>query len=636
MKMQPVTQELAGKVVQALGGHPVLKQVDARTLQDVAFQSMLIHYAPEEPLCAQGDKPETFFVVLRGRVTVVATPAEADDTYEIAWLKPPDLFGELDVLLDEPRRAGAFAADQALVLQVPGEMLRTLFERSPTFGMAMALALAGRLRDEAPRVPLPLVDLAANPPLADALALVPRAFIERQRVLPLRSQGDRLIVGFVDELNAHVIAGLRRLVPGMDIVPMRVTPDAFNHAVQELPTTGGPVLGGSAPAPEGGYPAAGGPALGAAPAGLPGRPLSGKPLSAPKMDALFRRMVAEGASDLHMCAGHRPRWRIDGEMREIAEGKVLGDAQVWDLMESGTPDRAKEHFLADNDADFAYSLPDVARFRCNLFRDQRGIGLVARTIPSKIMTFEQLGLPEGVRKMCDNPKGLVLVTGPTGSGKSTTLAAMIDYINRTKRCHIITLEDPIEFVHASQRSLVNQREVGAHTKSFARALRASLREDPDIILVGEMRDLETIGLALETANTGHLVFGTLHTATAISTIDRVIDVFPHEQQSQVRAVLSETLKGVVAQTLVKKKGGGRCAALEVLVGSHAVSNLIREGKNHQIFNIMLTAKAQGNQLLNEQLERLVTDGKVEFDEALAKALDKADLSKRFGKDYFEK
>jgi twitching motility protein PilT len=361
-----------------------------------------------------------------------------------------------------------------------------------------------------------------------------------------------------------------------------------------------------------------------------------KKLSAPKLDPLLKRMVAEGASDLHLSGNHRPRWRIDGEMREITEAKVLSEIQVFEILEPAMPDRNREQFLADNDTDFAYNLPDVARFRVNVFRDHNGICAVMRVIPSKILTFEQLGLPEGVRRMCDNPKGLVLVTGPTGSGKSTTLAAMIDYINRNRRSHIITLEDPIEFVHKSQKALVNQREVGPHTTSFARALRAALREDPDIVLVGEMRDKETIALALETANTGHLVFGTLHTATAISTVDRIIDVFPPEQQSQIRTVVSDVLKGVVSQTLLKRRGGGRIAALEVLVGSYATANLIREGKNNQIFNIMLTQKSQGNQLLNDQLEALVREGKVDFEEALLKALDKPELAKRFGKDYFEK
>jgi twitching motility protein PilT len=237
-------------------------------------------------------------------------------------------------------------------------------------------------------------------------------------------------------------------------------------------------------------------------------------------------------------------------------------------------------------------------------------------------------MPDVVRRFCDEPKGLILVTGPTGSGKSTTLAAMVDLLNKNRRDHIITLEDPIEFVHPSQKALVNQREVGAHTQSFARALRAALREDPDIVLVGEMRDLETISMALETANTGHLVLGTLHTSTAVMTVDRIVNLFPAEQQNQIRSTLSDVLRGVICQNLCRRIGGGRIAALEVLVVNPAVSALIREGKTVQIPNIMQTGKALGNQLLNDSLVNLVQTQKIEYEEALSKAVDKADIAKR--------
>jgi twitching motility protein PilT len=258
------------------------------------------------------------------------------------------------------------------------------------------------------------------------------------------------------------------------------------------------------------------------------------------------------------------------------------------------------------------------------------VGSVFRQIPEKILTIEQLGLPAVVQQLCEYPKGLILVTGPTGSGKSTTLAAMIDHINRTRKSHIITLEDPVEFVHQNHMCLINQREIGPHTNSFARALRAALREDPDIVLVGEMRDLETVALALETANTGHLVFATLHTNTAISSVSRIIDLFPAEQQNQVRAVLADTLRGVVAQTLCRKIGGGRIAALEIMVSDISIASLIRDGKTQQILTAMQTGKSRGNKLLNEELTRLVTDKKIEQDEALAKAVDKPDLASRLG------
>ena len=251
-----------------------------------------------------------------------------------------------------------------------------------------------------------------------------------------------------------------------------------------------------------------------------------------------------------------------------------------------------------------------------------------RVIPTNILALDQLGMPAAVASLCDHPKGLVLVTGPTGSGKSTTLAAMIDHINRTRRSHILTMEDPVEFVHDCRQSLVNQREIGSHTQSFARALRAALREDPDIVLLGEMRDLETISLALETALTGHLVFGTLHTSTAIGTIDRIVDIFPSGDQNRVRTALADSLKGVVAQTLCRRSGGGRVAACEILLVNSAVANLIREAKSHQIVNVMQTGKGQGNQLLNDHLAELVLAGAVDAAEALSRTPDPRGLSKQ--------
>ena len=360
----------------------------------------------------------------------------------------------------------------------------------------------------------------------------------------------------------------------------------------------------------------------------PEKPAMEIPQDASRLDLLLYRMVAEGASDLHLSPGHRPRWRIDGELRPIEDARQLEQLEAQELLAPVmTPSQLGE-FEQQHDADFAYGVDGLARFRVNIFRNHRGAAAVLRQIPDRIMNVEQLGLPSVVTSMCDHPKGLVLVTGPTGSGKSTTLAAMIDKINHSRRAHIITLEDPIEFVYHSDRALVSQREVGAHAASFGRALRAALREDPDIVLVGEMRDLETVSLALETAATGHLVFGTLHTTTAINTVDRIIEMFPAEQQPQVRVTLSECLRGVIAQTLCRRIGGGRVAALEILVVSRAVANLLREGKTHQLLSAMQTQKDQGNCLLNDELARLVDASVVEQEEALAKSLDKPDLLKR--------
>jgi twitching motility protein PilT len=335
-------------------------------------------------------------------------------------------------------------------------------------------------------------------------------------------------------------------------------------------------------------------------------------------------MVSAGASDLHLCVGSPPIVRKDGHMQPLdpSAGLLTEDALVQLLMPI-MPEKNRTEFGERHDTDFAYEIPGLARFRGNAFVDRKGPGAVFRVIPAKILTAEQLGLSPAILQLCQLQKGLVLVTGPTGSGKSTTLCAMVDYINRTRSDHLITIEDPIEFVHQNQKCLINQREVRTHTHSFKDALRAALREDPDILLVGEMRDLETVAIAIETAETGHLVFGTLHTTTAASTVDRIIDQFPSDRQAQIRIMLSESLRGVIAQNLCRKIGGGRVAALEVLIATLPVTNLIREGKTFQIPSIMQVGRAAGMVSLNDSLMELVTKKLVAPEEALAKAVDKS-------------
>jgi twitching motility protein PilT len=347
------------------------------------------------------------------------------------------------------------------------------------------------------------------------------------------------------------------------------------------------------------------------------------PIAGPSIDRLFRSMAAQSASDLHLTIGMPPLIRKDGRIQPLESGAAPLDAtSMEDLLRPIVPDKNASEFAVRHDTDFAYEIHGLARFRANIFVDRQGAGAVFRVIPSKILTAEELGLSPHILQLCRLTKGLVLVTGPTGSGKSTTLCAMVDYINRTRDDHIITIEDPIEFVHESKKCLLNQREVGTHTASFKGALRAALREDPDIVLVGEMRDLETVAIAIETAETGHLVFGTLHTTTAASTVDRIIDQFPSDRQSQIRVMLSESLRGVISQTLCRKIGGGRIAALEVLIVTSAVSNLIREGKTFQIPSIMQVGKALGMVSLNDALMDMVSKKLVTAEEAYVKSVDK--------------
>jgi twitching motility protein PilT len=371
-------------------------------------------------------------------------------------------------------------------------------------------------------------------------------------------------------------------------------------------------------------PAASAPA--AAPAAAPApRGSAGPAAPAGSLDELLRVMFDMKASDLHVSVGSPPMVRHDGEIKSLPNRAVLTAEDTRRILWAIAPERNRQEFEARHDTDFAHEIPGVARFRCNFFQDRKGMGGVFRVIPTKIMTSDDMGLSKEILQLCHLPKGLVLVTGPTGSGKSTTLCALIDYINRTRTDHIITIEDPLEFVHENKKCLINQRQVGEHTDSFKNALRAALREDPDIVLVGEMRDLETTAIAIETAETGHLVFGTLHTSSAASTVDRIIDQFPADRQGQIRVMLSESLKGVISQLLCKKIGGGRVPVLEVLIGIPSVANLIREAKIFQIPSIMQTGKKYGMCLMNESFTDLVKRKVVEPQEAYAKAMDKPGL-----------
>jgi len=341
-----------------------------------------------------------------------------------------------------------------------------------------------------------------------------------------------------------------------------------------------------------------------------------------KIDAFFKYMMENDASDLHLSAGCKPKIRKHGELEEIKYQELTNDILEVLLFEI-ISDGQREKFLQKKDLDFAYEIPNIARFRANYFYQKRGLGAVFRIIPSKILSVEELNLPETVLKFTRLSRGLVLVTGPTGSGKSTTLAAMIDYININRKEHILTIEDPVEFVHKNKNCLVNQREVLTHTGSFSMALRAALREDPDVILVGEMRDLETIELAITAAETGHLVFGTLHTNSAAKTVDRIIDAFPSDRQAQIRTMLSESLKGVISQQLLKRSDKpGRVASVEILYVNSAVANLIREGKTFQIPSVIQTGKGDGMQLMDQSIMDYLMKKVISPDEAYLKANDK--------------
>jgi twitching motility protein PilT len=341
-----------------------------------------------------------------------------------------------------------------------------------------------------------------------------------------------------------------------------------------------------------------------------------------QIDAFFKLMNEQGASDLHLISGQQPVLRIQGELERV-KYKALDNDNLKGMLYEIAPEDKVKVFEESGDVDFAYEIPGLARYRANFFQQKYGVAAVFREIPSSILTCEQLGLPPIVRRLATLPRGLVLVTGPTGSGKSTTLAAIIHEANQTRKDHILTIEDPIEFVHQSEKAVVNHREVGLHTRSFSAALRGALREDPDIILVGEMRDLETINLAIEASATGHLVFGTLHTTSAAKTVDRVIEVFPVNQQEQIRNTLADGLRAVVAQTLFKRTDKkGRVAALEIMIANPAVRNLIREAKTFQIPSMIQTGKKYGMQSLDDAIMDHLKNRRIAADDAYNKANDK--------------
>ncbi len=577
-------------------------------LGEITKRATMIQYNAGDIVVNQGDKSDSFFVIIEGEVVIKAMHETKNELVEIARVKPFDTIGEIGMLLDQPRSATVEAGADAVLLMFDSKFFNEMFMKLPSLGLVTCKVLAQRLQQSSRKFLNQAVspaDMVVNP---EVMKLLPVEFMQRQRVLPMKAEGNILTIGFVDDPSPQVINLTREALPGMELRPVPIDSAAFNTAMMSAG------IGKEITIKSGTKPTKGG----------------AKKRQSPHLDELLRRMVAERASDLHISAAHKPRWRIDGEILEIGDAQVLSSDDIYGLIEPIMPERNITQYASDNDTDFAYAIEGVARFRVNIFCDNKGVGGVFRQIPSKILSVEQLGLPAVVRRVCDYPKGLILVTGPTGSGKSTTLAAMIDYINKTRTSHIITMEDPIEFVHISQKCLINQREVGPHTTSFSRALRAVLREDPDIVLVGEMRDLETVQLALETANTGHLVFGTLHTNTAVTTITRIIDMFPANQQNQIKTGLADGLKAVIAQTLCKRKGGGRVAGLEIMVSDTGVSNLIREGKTQQLMSAMQTGKARGNRILNEELARLVKEGIVEPDEALSKTVDKPDLASKLG------
>jgi twitching motility protein PilT len=529
---------------------------------------------------------------------------------------------------------------------LPEEELRSALEEALASGLPLVEVLLDRGRLPVPVVlgalgqlaQLPVVDLTQAPPEPEALAQLPPGLSGQFGALACRVAGGQLLVAFGEPPDPDDLRALAALA-GASVVPAladpRVLRAALRHDEPAPSAAPVPALAGVVAAPVGvGVPANGNGHAGNEHPGnghtgaevrtaevqtaelQAGRGLAVDPAPADEglplhIDDLLRQVVALGASDLHLTASMPACMRLHGAIRPVEGCPPLTHQQIRDMVFGILPQAKREQFEAQKELDTSHAIPGVGRFRLNVFQQRGTVAAVLRTIPHEIPPFDSLGLPASVARFAELRRGLVLVTGPTGSGKSTTLAALVDIINKSKPLHIVTVEDPIEFLHQHQRSIVNQREVGQDTQSFAEALRRVLREDPDVILVGELRDLETISMALTAAETGHLVFGTLHTQDAPQTIDRIVDVFPTSQQEQVRTQLAASLEGVVTQQLVPAADGtGRVVAAEVMVCTSAVRNLIRQNKTHQIYSLMQTGAQHGMQTMDQALARLVKEQRV--------------------------
>lgn len=662
MVEHPIEGDFRQWVVNAFRQSPLFTTVDSGTTEKIISMSRLQEYAVGEALMREGEKSDSFWVLLMGEATARVEDPDSGCHIEVASLRANDTVGEVGLMLEHPRTASVVCEKQTYALCFDRRGFDYLSDRVPGFSMRLSKLIADRLLQRNLKATFPVIERDQIRPTPDLIQLIPAEAMVRHRLIPISKEGTRVLVGFVDppgrELATRVRTALGELEMEVGLLRMsdfdrlveafQLKPEEERVPVAAPVAPAAPLPGGvqlplaSHQHPHGQL--AGIPMPAGAPSPIPkGPPRLNRELSASgqhsivaKLDDLERirpileRMPEANVSDLHLSPQQHPRWRIDGDLFELSDFTPLGPEEILDLFERLMPPSAVKEFNRHHDCDFAFEVENLARFRVNVFRDGHGVSAVLRLIPLETLSMDKLGLPVAARSFTNLHQGLVLVCGPTGSGKSTTLAALIDNINTNRPVHVITLEDPIEYAHKSKKAKVTQREVGKSTTSFARGLRASLREDPDIVLVGELRDRETLELALQTAQTGHLVFGTLHTSTAIGTVDRVIDMFPVEQHSQVRAVLADMLKGVINQHLCKRIGGGRVAAYELLVGGSAVANCIRQAKTLQIATIMTTNRSEGHRQLNEELFDLVRKRQIEPLEAIKHSEDRKDMKARLG------
>ena len=629
MKQRTLVGEMHVWVQKALLKTRFFDDLDEEKIDAVISLAELWEFGPGEQVANQGEAADRFDIMLNGEVSLLIARDGIPDVVEIGRITPFDTIGSEEMLTGQNRVASVRAtSERTLLLRFDKDGFEKLMTMILGFTKEVARGLAGRLTELGSRMPLPyasMEDIGSVEPRV--IQLFPVTFIQRHRVVPLHFENSALTLGFVQDPTPQVVSIIRQQLPDLDLRIVRISSDTLDlvlrthglvmnpppmytntyQAVSEAMETVG---SGLHPLPT--------PASGA-------HPVVG---AEQQLESLLRLMGDEGASDLHLSAMQKPRWRIDGELFELSDYTELGPNDIFDVLGNIMPEETKEEYESSHSVDFAYAVEGLARYRVSLFRDEHGHNAIFRQVPFAVPTLDKLGAPDGMQKILEYRRGLVLVTGPNRSGKSTTLAALTDHLNTNRRGHIITIEDPIEYMHRSKGCLVNQREVGIHAPTFESAMRSAMRQDPDIIVVGELRDVTMMRLALEAASAGHLVLGTLHTTSAVATIDRVIELFPPDEHPLIRGMIAENLVAVASQVLVRKIGGGRAAAFELLLLNPAIGNLIRQNKTHQIANTMATGKSRGQVLLNDELQRLVADGAVSADDAVSMAIDKDDLNAR--------
>ncbi|MGB1110803.1 MAG: PilT/PilU family type 4a pilus ATPase, partial [Gammaproteobacteria bacterium] len=571
---------------------PFFKALSAENIEKVFDIAECVRLVPDEYMVRQGEKSDSFFVMLEGRLKVYSE-REGGGSVLLGNLDQPSTVGEIGLILGKPRTASVKASVESTALRFRADHFFSLFNKVPNFARGIMQSIANRLDEVSEQIPLPTPSEDEGAPDVSLARLLPAAFMERHRIIPVRMKDNQLVLGCVDQPTSSILHTVFQMLPGREVLPVRVSRHFFDQFMQAYSGLG-------------------------IDDGMPEQASEPKAALAETLEMLMQRMVAEGASDLHLAARCRPRWRLNGELQVLRDAPQFSQDEIYQLVEPILEDRHKEQFDLYGDTDFVYQASSGTRFRFNMYRDREGVCAAIRQLPANIPTAEALALPEHFVRLSLRKQGLILVTGPTGSGKSTTLGALIDHINANRAVHILTLEDPIEFVHINDQAMVSQREVARDTANYGRGLRAGLRQDPDVILVGELRDLETVSLALEAANSGHLVLATMHTNSAPATIDRIISMFPAEQQENIRETLSSVLVGVLSQALAKKRHGGRVGVFEILITTPAVQNLIREHKVYQIADLMQTGGKDSGQLLQRSaLIRLVKGGVIEIGEALS-------------------